>query len=41
MAGFFGKKIQAIKNIDQTIAAFFLSSAQGSAMQIVKDLLGS
>lgn len=38
MAGFFGKKIQAIKNIDQTIAAFFLSSAQGSAMQIVKDL---
>ena len=41
MAGFFGslgKKWQQIENIDKTIAAFFLSSAQGSAMQIVKDL---
>ena len=41
MAGFFGslgKKWQEIENIDKTIAAFFLSSAQGSAMQIVKDL---
>jgi len=41
MAGFFGslgKKWQQIENIDKTIAAFFLSAAQGSAMQIVKDL---
>ena len=41
MAGFFGslgKKWQQIENIDKTIAAFFLSGAQGAAMQVVDDL---
>jgi len=41
MAGFFGslgKKWQEIENIDKTIAAFFLSGAQGAAMQVVDDL---
>ena len=41
MAGFFGslgKKWQQIENIDKTIAAFFLSGAQGAAMKVVDDL---
>lgn len=41
MAGFLGslgKKWQQIENIDKTIAAYFLSAAQGSAMQVVDDL---
>ena len=41
MAGFLGslgKKWQEIENIDKTIAAYFLSAAQGSAMQVVDDL---
>ena len=41
MAGFLGslgKKWQQIENIDKTIAAYFLSGAQGSAMQVVADL---
>jgi len=41
MAGFLGsldKKWQQIENIDKTIAAFFLSGAQGAAMQVVDDL---